>query len=1023
MPRVTPGSGWTAVRGISMSMIRPLCPLIAFLLAGASANTAPLPTRGFSVDTTDRNKVVAFYQAYYTASEGYRDRINWTGNYNSVAEGAEGTVSAEFAGDVERRLNYLRAMCGLKANVRVNTGATVNILPGDAWVPAAETTKAAAAQRSALMIILTYPGNGGLNHDPAPSATGWTPAAWNANRNGNLSLGYFGPGAIDAYFKEEVAGTTAWNTDVGHRRWLMFPLSTDFATGDTPGNFAPATNVVRPPSNAIYVVPRSTELDFSHPVKFCAYPPAGFFPAKLNATFWSLSYPNADFSAATVSLKNAAMNPIPVSVVSRKTGFGDNTIVWQVPAAVSVQSVAADTTWHVKVSNIGGAGVPAQHSYSVTLIDPDRLNETPLITRNRPLVSGGGNYTVSGVPAADRMEAGFFLRQPASWTEGAEDAPAPAVVDGTDAGYSLRAGIKGYVKSGSKAFRLTFPTRYDPLINGVAQQQFELGRELVPGPAAKLVFQLRRGLMTSASKLAVEYSPDDGTTWSLLGSLISGAGGAGDPSFQPVSLALPGGPAPLRIRFRYYLADTASQLYAHEDYPTQPTGVFLDNIAVTGCDWLQPTSTLGAAGLSTFTLDSPTAGWPVETGQEWWLRARAMLGGKAFSYGPATVVTPAVPLQLIGPAQPPVSGADYDFIPDPAADSHSLQITRLGSGDVWTEGAESSPPPQVSSSTDNYALLSSVKGYRKSGEFAFRLGLSIPTDDEDHLTIERNIVPSESSSLDFWFRRGLMSLTNRLHVEVSSDGGSTWASIASIPATKKADKAINLHSIPLAAWAGQPVSLRFALRKDAGGTNLKWNEKKSGIWIDDITVTAPAAILASNTVPVAGGSTMVRLDDASAGGELVPGSKLVMRLRALQGSSPGAWGPALLVTPVNSVSPLLVTPRGFAAWRNAYPALDLSFEGDADQDGLADGVEYAFSLDPGDGLRISDRVTLESGVMTITRDLPVERLDLNYGAEWSDDLSYWSADGIAVRIANGKIRASAPKGNLRRFMRWNIGVR
>lgn len=1006
-----------------MGMIRPLCRWIALLQAAASATAAPVPTHGFSVDTTDRNKVVAFYQTCYMASEGYRNRIGWTGNYHSVAEGAEGTVSAEFAGDVERRLNYLRAMCGLKADVRVNTGATVNIMPGDAWVPPAATTKAAAAQRSALMIILTYPGNGGLNHDPAPSATGWTPAAWNANRNGNLSLGYFGPGAVDAYFKEEVAGTTAWNIDVGHRRWLMFPLSTDFATGDTPGSFTPATNVVRPPSNAIYVVPKSTELDFSPPVKFAAYPPPGFFPAKLNTTFWSLSYPNADFSAATVSLKNAAMNPIPVSVVSRRTGFGDNTIVWQVPAAASVLSVTSDTTWHVKVSNIGGAGVPAQHSYSVTLIDPDRLNETPVITRNRPLVGGGGNYTVSGLPAADRMEVGFFLRQPASWTEGAEDAPAPAVVDGTDAGYSLRTGIKGYVKSGSKAFRLTFPTRYDPLINGVAQQQFELGRELVPRPGAQLVFQLRRGLMTPASKLAVEYSSDDGTTWSLLGSLISGTGGAGDPSFQPVAVALPVGPAPLRIRFRYYVADTASPIYAHEDYPNQPTGVFLDNIAVTGCDWLQLTSTLGAAGLSTFTLDSPTAGWTVEKGQEWWLRARAVLGGKAFSYGPATVVTPAVPLQLIGSSQPPVSGADYDFVPDPAADSYSLEIARLGSGEVWTEGAESSPPPQVSGSTGSYALLSSVKGYRKSGSFAFRLGLSTPTDAEDHFTIGRNVVPSESSSLDFWFRRGLMSPSNRLHVELSDDGGTTWTSIGSIPATKKADKAITLHRIPLAAWAGQQVILRFSVRMDPGGTNLKWNAKKSGIWIDDITMTAPSAVLSSNTVPVAGGSTMVRLDHASAGGELVQGSKLAMRLRALQGGLPGVWGPALLVTPVDSVSPQVVTPGGFAAWRNAYPDLDLSFEGDADEDGLADGVEYAFSLDPGDGLRNTDRVTLEAALMTIARDLPVERLDVNYGAEWSDDLSSWSADGIVVRIANGEIRASAPQGNPRRFMRWNIGLR
>lgn len=1020
MQGVTNGSGLGAVRGIPTAMIRQLFRLIAVLQAGASATAVTVPTRGFAVDTKNRNEVVAFYQKYYMASEGYRDRIGWTGSYNSVAAGAEGTVSAEFAGDVERRLNYLRAMCGLKADVRVNTGATVNIMPGDAWLPPAETSKAEASQRSALMIVLNYPGNGGINHNPSPAATGWTPAAWNANWNGNLSLGFFGPGAVDAYFKEEVTGTSTWNVDVGHRRWLMFPLSTDFATGDTPGLFTSGTNTVRPPSNAMYVVPKNTELDFSPPVKFAAYPPAGFFPAKLNATFWSLSYPNADFSAATVSLQDAEMNQVPVSVVSRRKGYGDNTIVWQVPPAATTQSVTTDTAWHVTVSNIGGAGVPAEHSYTVTLIDPDQLNEIPVISRNPTPLTVGGFYTLPEVPSADRMEAGFFLRQSTAWTEGAEDSPAPAVVDGTAVSYPLRSGIPGYVKSGSKSFRLTFPTRYDPLINGVPQQQFELARDLLPGPGAQLVFQIRRGLMTPASKLAVEYSPDDGTNWHLLGNLISGAV---DPSFQTVSIALPGGRAPIRIRFRYYLADTASPVYAHEDYPSQPTGVFLDNITVTGCDWLQRTAGLGAAGLSTFALDTSTAGHPVAAGQEWWLRARAVLGGKAFPYGPATVVTPAIPLQLIGPTQPPLSGADYDFITDSAAESYLLEVATLGPVDVWTEGAEISPPTRVSSSTGNYAFVSNLKGYRKSGTFAFRLGLSTPADDEDSLTIERRVVPSESSSLDFWFRRGPMSLTNRLHAELSTDDGATWTSIGTIAGTKKADKAVTLRSIPLAPWADQPVKLRLALRKEAGGSNLKWNAKKSGIWIDDITVTSPSGVVASRILPVAGGASKVRLDDSTAGGELVAGSELRLRLRAIHGGSPGAWGPELRVTPVATVSAATVTQPGFAAWQSEYPALELDFEGDADRDGLADGVEYAFSLNPGDGVRVPDRVALESGRMTLSRDLPIQRSDVIYGAEWSDDLSSWRTDGIEVRIRDGEIRASAPQGHPRRFMRWSVLVR
>jgi methyl-accepting chemotaxis protein len=96
------------------------------------------------------------------------------------AAGAEGTVSATFAGDVERRLNYYRAMAGLKADVRVNSGASVYIRPGDPHVPSASTTKAAASQRSALMIIRTFPGNGGLSHDPSSNSTGWPFATRNS---------------------------------------------------------------------------------------------------------------------------------------------------------------------------------------------------------------------------------------------------------------------------------------------------------------------------------------------------------------------------------------------------------------------------------------------------------------------------------------------------------------------------------------------------------------------------------------------------------------------------------------------------------------------------------------------------------------------------------------------------------------------------------------------------------------------------------------------------------------------------
>lgn len=978
-----------------------------------------VPTRGLAVDTSDRNDVVSFYHAVYKASEGYQNRVGWTGNYTSTAAGSEGTVAPSFVADVERRVNYFRAMVGIRAEIRVNSGATVNILPGDAHQPDPSTTKAAASQRSALMIIRTYPDSGGLSHTPAQSCPAWTPAAWNANKNGNLALGFFGPGAIDTYAREDVMGTSAWNVDVGHRRWMLCQWSTDFATGDTPGSFNSASNSIKPPSNSLYVVPKTSELDYEPDPVFAAYPPKGFVPASLNSPYWSLSYPSADFSAATVSMKDASLNPVAVSVVSRRTGFGDNTLVWQVPAAAAAKTAATDTLWNVTVSNIQGPGVPTSHTYTVTLIDPERLLQTPTVSGTSLPLATGTDYYLSGVPGADRMEAGFFLRKNTAWTEGAEDAPAPKVIDRTSGSYPFRGSNAGYVKSGAKAFRLTFPTRYDPFLNGVPEQSFEIDRDLIAGATAKVNFQFRRGLMTGASKLAVESSSDSGRTWTAVATPYSGLGGSGDTTYQSASLSLPASSQPLRLRFRYYLADPLSALYSHQDYPSQPTGVFIDDISVSGCDWLDASGSASGVEMTSFQFNAATTGTALLAGQEWWLRPRAVLGGKAFPYGPAKVVTITGPLQLSGPTAPPVSGAAYGFIPDPAADSYRFEVARLGPA-TWSEGAEGSPAPQViPGNASTYSIYSNLKGYRNGGALAFRLALSSATDVEDYLAIDRNVVPSATSSLEFWMRRGAMSPTNRLHAEVSIDSGATWTSIWSVPGLTKPEKKITKQTLSLAAYADKSIRVRFAIRKATGGTTLKWNAKTSGVWLDDITVTASSSLVSSNETTVSGLASAVLLDSLSAGHSLQAGTTLRLRLRPLAGSSSGAWGPALVVSPSTSPDPVL--PTSFGTWAVLeHPGAELSFEGDLDGDGSADGVEYAFSSDPTVAAPSPDQLTIPEDKLEISRNLPVQRGDVAYGAEWSDDLSEWSDVGVDVRFENGKVIASVAKGNGNRYLRWKI---
>ncbi|WP_367874103.1 hypothetical protein [Luteolibacter sp. Populi] len=966
------------------------------------------------VDTSDRNEVVSFYHAIYMASEGYQNRVAWTGNYNSEAAGAEGTVSAAFTGDVERRLNYLRAMCGIPANVRVNTGATVRLATDDLFQVPALTTKTAASQRSALMIVRTYPGNGGLSHSPAPTCVAWTPAAWNANRNGNLSLGFFGPGALDAYAKEDVMGTSNWNTDAGHRRWMLFQGSTDFATGDTPGAFT--NNKILPPSNSLYVMPRSSEIDFSADPVFASYPPKGYFPAKLNTPYWSLSYPGADFSAATVSMTNGAGAPVTTTVVSRRAGYGDNAIIWQVPAAASSKAVGADISWNVTVSNIQGAGIPPQRSWTVTLIDPEKIAEIPQITGSSMPPTSGATYQLGAVAGAGEMQAGFFLRKPATWSEGAEDSPATTVIDRTSGGYPFRASNATYVKSGSKAFRLTFPSRYDPFINGVPEQIMELDRDIIPGAAGKLNFQFRRGLMTGATKLAVETSVDSGLTWSSLGSLYSGLGGTGDAAFQAASLALPAGP--VRVRFRFYLSDPASALYSHQDYPSQPTGVFIDDLTTSDCTWLERTATVAAPGLTTFAFNAATAATSLSGGQEWWLRARAVLGGKAFPWGPAKVVTPSGPLQLSGPAAPPLSGANYNFVPDVTATGYKLEVARLGPSN-WTEGAETTSATIVPA-VSNYSVYSNLKGFMKSGKQAFRLGLSTTADAEDSFSINRQILPASNSNLEFWVRRGGMSKTNRLHAEVSTDEGATWTSLWNLPGLQKAEKKVLKQTVSLASYADRPIRIRFAIRNVAGGKNLKWNAKSSGVFIDDITVTNSAALLSRNESNVSLAASHVRLDAATAGQPLAHGATMRLRMRSITGLISGGWGPALTVSP-SSATPEPSLPAGFAGWaETGFPGLNLSFDGDQDRDGVADGIEYAFSLDPAVSDRVPDQLAVAVERIAISRDLPVQREGIVYGAQWSENLGDWSSDGVEIVIEAGRITASAPKGERNRFLRWQI---
>ncbi len=610
---------------------------------------ARMASSGFSVDTGNRNDVIAFWHAVYQASEGYENRVGWNGNYT----GTPGTTSGVFVNDIERRLNYFRAMCGVPANVQLNTGSKVVIESTDRFKPAYSTLKSVAAQQSALMLIRNFNPTTGtdlaITHDPVNSLIGWSAAAWNASAKSNFAFGVYGPGAITEYMVETLSARTAtstWNSDVGHRRWCIFPPATDYATGDQPG-----TSAFRPASNVLYVMQHDEEYLADVGTNFVSYPSAGYFPALLNSPFWSLSCADADFSVATVTMKSADNKTIPVTNIKRKTGYGDPAIVWQVRPDVAARNITRDTTYKIRVAGISGAAIPTSYEYQVTLINPDQLTSNQLISGpsklpSKPPSNAPAIYNFTPPPGAESLQVATFKRSAATWTENAEKASRALIIDDTGDNYNLMtamtpfAGFTGV--SGPKSFHLTFPTAYDPISRGVPEQSFELDRNIIANSKAKLNFLYRRGYMTTTSRLAVEISSNDGVTWKALGNPISGVSNSTfDNKLSKVSLSLTESSLPIRIRFRYYT--TGGAIYTHEAAPKSPTGIFIDEINTTHCDWLERKKQNPVEfGAKQFALDRTSAGATPKKNDKWALRLETKLGGKWFN-GPFTAVTIAAP--------------------------------------------------------------------------------------------------------------------------------------------------------------------------------------------------------------------------------------------------------------------------------------------------------------------------------------------------------------------------------------------
>lgn len=380
---------------------------------------------------------------------------------------------------------------------------------------------------------------------------------------------------------------------------------------------------------------------------------------------------------------------------------------------------------------------------------------------------------------------------------------------------------------------------------------------------------------------------------------------------------------------------------------------------------------------------------------------------KSFNYN-VTLFDPAVlgdTVTISGTNAPFTSGGNYTFNAIASADAYELRVAAQSTA-AWTEGAEDSPTPQITAATTGtYALRQSV--VQRTGSEAFQLTFPSTLDVNDQgFVVDRVVMPSGTSSqLQFYYMRRFITDSTLLNVQVSTDDGTTWNTLWTSTGVTIGDPELwetfssnPRAEISLASYVGQRIKVRFRMRvtPDSGGaysfyaydpvTYIGDEYAYYGFFIDDITVTNAIELVNSTVTPLSGSATSFTLNAATAGAELVAGTAYNLQIRPQVGLRWYGYGAIKTVT-----AQALMT---YADWvAKLYPSVTGGISGDDNHNGLSNGVEFAFGLNPTltHSSSALPKATVASGTLSATFTQPDGVIGVTYGAQWSTDLVHWTS--------------------------------
>lgn len=246
-----------------------------------------------SIAQCDRSTIINDYLTNYQPNDFTVNELNWTGNISNCIPG---NYNANINTKMLNRLKFLRRLCALDDNV--------------SFVGSLNTK----CRKATLM----FEANENISHcfdtDNPPCST-WqctSEDAFLAAQQSNLVYAdwdYDDP--FDLYILEE----GSFNDAVPHLRWLLYSKGKTFG------------NAVSPNSNVLYIYDNFNNAS-NNQKEYIAFPPEGFVPAPLIKNKWFFAIPDADFSNATVTIKDKNGNNIPLTITARNGSYGDKAITW-----------------------------------------------------------------------------------------------------------------------------------------------------------------------------------------------------------------------------------------------------------------------------------------------------------------------------------------------------------------------------------------------------------------------------------------------------------------------------------------------------------------------------------------------------------------------------------------------------------------------------------------------------------------------------------------------------------------------